>query len=311
MEKLKNKIEILKAENLKLNKKVKMLETRLTMSNIAFLNIVGRSLDGIVIINQHKMVLYTNYAAIKLFDKNIDDLLGKPLDLQINLEQTMSQKSTELKINYLNGDFVVTDVSVVKTEWYQEPCYIIIFKDITERKKNQITLEYKLEHDHLTSLPNRLLFEKKINEDIQINKNAKLFMALLYLDIDDFKNVNDTLGHDEGDRLLKIIANTLTQCTRTEDTVARLGGDEFAVIINQLKKPEDAEIIAKNILTSIRKISNIMGNSLFISLSIGIAIYPKSGETLNQLLRNADAAMYCAKNNGKNQYMIYDPLLIN
>ena len=309
MKKVQESVTELKKENTKLTKKIKLLENKLAMSNLAFLNIVGRSLDGILIINREKMVLYTNYAAIKLFDRNIASLLGEPLDIGIDLEQTSHERSVELKINRPNGSFAITEVSLVKTEWNNEPCYVVSFRDITERKKTEEILEYMSHHDHLTSLPNRTFFDKQMQENIKKAERDDLYMAILYLDLDNFKMVNDTLGHDKGDQLLKEVSSTLNRSIRSDDTVARLGGDEFAIIINHLKRPDDAAIVAKHIITKLGKCYKIDGNDVYTNASIGIAVYPDAGETAVELVKNADTAMYSAKRNGKNQFRYYSPQL--
>lgn len=309
MKKAKESVTELKKENTKLCKKVKLLENKLAMSNLAFLNIVGRSLDGILIINREKMVLYTNYAAIKLFDKNIASLLGEPLEIGIDLEATSHEQSVELKIDRPNGSFAITEVSLVKTEWNNEPCYVVSFRDITERKKTEETPEYMSHHDHLTCLPNRTFFDKQMQENIKKAERSGLYMAVLYLDLDNFKMVNDTLGHDKGDELLKEVSSTLNRSIRGDDTVARLGGDEFAIIINNLKRADDAAIVAENIITKLGNCYKIDGNEVYTNTSIGIAVYPDAGETAVELVKNADTAMYSAKRNGKNQYRYYSPQL--
>lgn len=309
MKKIQESATKLKKEVKNLNKKIKLLESKLTMSNLAFLNIVGRSLDGILIINCQKMVLYTNYAAIKLFDRNIASLLGEPLEIGLDLEQDGREQCNEIKIDRPNGSYAITEVSLVKTEWNNEPCYVISFRDITERKKTEEILEYMSNHDHLTSLPNRTFFEKQIQENIKQAEKDGLYLALLYLDLDNFKMINDTLGHDKGDELLKEVASTLNRSIRSVDTVARLGGDEFAIIINHLKKPDDAEIVARHILDKLRKCYKIDGEDVYTNTSIGVAVYPKAGKTAIELVKNADTAMYNAKRNGKNQFSYYSPQL--
>lgn len=309
MKNTKETIEELSKENRALLKKVKLLENKLAMSNIAFLNIVGRSLDGILIVNQQKMVLYTNYAAIKLFDRNIAELLGEPLDIKINHEKVSRESGVELKIERPDGSIAITEVSIVKTEWNNETCYVISFRDITERKKTEEILEYMSHHDPLTSLPNRTFFEKQIQKNIEEAKKSGSYMAILYLDLDNFKMVNDTLGHDKGDKLLKKVARTLSKSIREGDTVARLGGDEFAIIINKLKKADDATTIAKNIISKIGRCYKIDGHNVYTNASIGIAIYPESGKTTIELVKNADIAMYSAKHKGKKQFCHYSPEL--
>lgn len=298
-------------ENSKLTNKIKTLENKLAMSNLAFLNIVGRSLDGILIINQKKMVLYTNYAAIKLFDRNIANLIGEPLDICLDLENASHERSAELKIDRPNGTYAITEVSIVKTEWNNEPCYVVSFRDITERKKTEEILEYMSHHDSLTSLPNRTKFERQMQESLQKAIQNEGYMAILYLDLDNFKMVNDTLGHDKGDKLLKKVSRALKDNIRGNDTVARIGGDEFAIIINELKKPNDAAVVAKNIINIVSNCYKIDGHDIYTNTSIGIAVYPDSGRTSIELVKNADTAMYSAKRNGKNQFCYYSPKLNN
>lgn len=310
MKSLTEKIAKLEAQNLNLIQKNKILENKLTINNLTFLNIVSKSPDGILLINYQKKVLFSNHAAIQLFNRNITDFLEKPIDLDIDLQKISQDTDVEIKILDESGNFKFADVSFSKTEWNYEPCFLIIFKDITKHKKNEKILKHKSEHDHLTGLPNRSLFEKRIYEDIQINKNKQSCMAIFYIDVDNFKDVNDNFGHHKGDELLKIVSKTLTESIRKDDTVARLGGDEFAIIINHLKSPEHAEIIAKNILNNLNKVSRSLGSGICISISVGIAIYPRLGRTPAQLIRNADKAMYVAKKSGKSQYKVYSPSLL-
>ncbi len=294
-------------ENASLLAEIKELKKKLAMSNSSFLSLVGKSLEGIVIIDTNKMVIYTNFAAIELFDRSIADLLGEPLNLDFNTDKLLygDESVTELLIPKANGSNSIAEVSAFTTEWNNEPCFIIVFRDITARKKSEELLEYMSNHDYLTDLPNRIFFEKQMKYAIEKSNLTNSHMALLYLDLDNFKMVNDSLGHDIGDLLLKQVSNILQNTTRIGDFVARLGGDEFAIILTALKKPDYAAKVAQDILDKLRQIFNLDGSKVYANASIGIAVYPNSGKDAVSLVKNADCAMYNAKSRGKNQYSFY------
>ena len=298
---------LLKDEVSTLHDEIKQLHSKLAMSNSAFLTVVGKSFDGVIILDQKKMVVYANYAAIRLFDRNIADLLGEPLDLNIDpLTLVLSNEATtELRIPKANGSEAVTEVSVLETEWNNETCYVVSFRDITERKKAEEMLAYLSTHDYLTDLPNRVYFEKQINNAIQYADEYGQYMALLYLDLDNFKMVNDTFGHSMGDLLLKEVSTLLQQSVRGQDTVTRLGGDEFALILNGLRKPAYAASVANNLLDKLSKVLYLEDKEIYMNASIGIAVYPGSGTNVDELIKNADAAMYVSKSHGKNQYRYF------
>ena len=303
----KETIASLKEEIGTLQEEIKHLKSRLSMSSSAFLNIVGKSLDGVVIIDEKKMVQYTNYAAISFFDRNIADLLGEPLELDLNpvMMGHNNETTTELHVPKANGTDAIAEVSVLKSEWNNEPCYVVSFRDITARKKTEELLEYMSTHDYLTNLPNRVLFEKEIDEAVQHSRDNAQHMALIYLDLDNFKQVNDTLGHVVGDQLLKEVSMRLQQTVRGGDTIARLGGDEFALILHSIRKPEYAAVVSRSILDKLGKVFQLEENEIFINASIGIAVYPYAGTSAVELIKNADTAMYIAKAHGKNQYQYY------
>jgi diguanylate cyclase (GGDEF)-like protein/PAS domain S-box-containing protein len=302
-----NKSDPLMLENEDLMEKLKQLESKLAMSNSAFLNIVGKSLDGIVIVNQDKMVVYANYAVMELFDKNIADLLGEPLTIPVDplALATKDTNAMEINIPHTDGSTSIAEISILNTEWNNEACHVVSFRDITERKKTEEVLSYMAEHDFMTDLPNRVAFEKHMTESIKRARTGREHMAVLYLDLDNFKLINDTLGHDSGDALLKEISKVLKRSIRQGDTVARLGGDEFAIILNGLRKTEYAGRVAQTILNELEDPFDFEDKKIYSNASIGIAVYPYGGTTAVDLLKNADTAMYSAKHNGKNQYRFY------
>ena len=177
-----------------------------------------------------------------------------------------------------------------------------IWKVITRLKQTNEQVLHLAHHDSLTELPNRILFYDRLNQAIIKSRRDNAKFAILYLDLDGFKNINDTLGHDAGDMLLKEAAKRIKACVRESDTVARMGGDEFTVIISNVRSKKGKDDVAKKIVGSIASPFLINGKYCSVSVSIGISLYPINGETPDQLVKIADATMYLAKQGGKNCY---------
>lgn len=178
------------------------------------------------------------------------------------------------------------------------------FIDITEHKKVENELRQMAYFDDLTELPNRKMLDKHIQKALARSKRYNYNFTLMFLDLDDFKLVNDTLGHDAGDKLLQEVVTRLNECTREEDLIARIGGDEFILVFEETSK-EEIEDIAKQIIEAVTPPFNIDGNEAKVSVSIGVSMFPDDGEDKETLIQNADKAMYYAKNNGKNNYKLY------
>lgn len=187
--------------------------------------------------------------------------------------------------------------------------YINLFTDITDKKLSEERIHHLAHYDVLTDLPNRLLFNDRLAHSMERAQRNDAKVGLLFLDLDHFKNVNDTLGHEFGDNLLQVIAECLRGAVREQDTVARLGGDEFTVVLEDLVRVQDAGVVANKILEAIAHPVNLQGHELFVRASIGISIFPDDGRDVQTLLRNADAAMYRAKEHGRNTYQYYTPEL--
>ncbi len=184
---------------------------------------------------------------------------------------------------------------------------VSVSRDITERKRVEDHIEFQAYHDDLTKLPNRTLFRDRLTVALAYARRTHRPLAVLFMDLDRFKAVNDTLGHSLGDELLKVIAGRLSATIRAEDTVARLGGDEFTVLATNLWSADDASLVAQKVLETIGEPVTIDGHELFVTASIGIAIYPQDGENVEALLKNADVAMYRAKESGRNAYVLCTP----
>ncbi|MAD40941.1 MAG: hypothetical protein CL623_00910 [Arcobacter sp.] len=178
-----------------------------------------------------------------------------------------------------------------------------------ELKKQKNILDYQAHHDALTNLPNRVLFNDRLTQAIEEAKRNKTNVALLFIDLDHFKEINDSLGHEIGDEVLKVVSTRLKEVVREKDTVARLGGDEFTVIIEELFEAQNVSIIASKIIETLSTPIINNNNTLYISCSIGISIYPEDGVSPSDLLKYADSAMYKAKNEGRSNYQYYNSTL--
>ncbi|MGH8706881.1 MAG: bifunctional diguanylate cyclase/phosphodiesterase [Burkholderiales bacterium] len=181
--------------------------------------------------------------------------------------------------------------------------------DISEQRRVEEQVRHMAHHDALTQLPNRVLLQDRIGQAIAKAKRNGEVLALLFIDLDRFKAINDTLGHPIGDRLLQAVARRLLDCTRAADTVARIGGDEFVVLLGDLDRPDTARHVAQKVLDALSAPLAVDGHTLGATPSIGIAAYPSDGEDVETLLRNADTAMYHAKREGRNNFQFFTPAL--
>ncbi|WP_084617881.1 sensor domain-containing protein [Cellvibrio sp. OA-2007] len=182
-----------------------------------------------------------------------------------------------------------------------------IGRDITERKRSEEHIHYLATHDSLTSLPNRFMFSQILNLAIESSHRYQRKLAVFFIDLDRFKNINDTLGHEAGDCLLRQMATRLKQCLRASDVVGRLGGDEFVILLPEMENTEQIATVAKKILAASLNPIDINGQECRVTASIGISVYPDDGIGEQALMKNADIAMYRAKEEGKNNYQFYSP----
>lgn len=180
-----------------------------------------------------------------------------------------------------------------------------VVRDVTEQHRRDEQLAHDAHHDPLTGLPNRALFEDRLQQVIEIAQRNQQRCALLFIDLDRFKFINDTLGHAAGDRLLRELADRIRHSLRRSDTAARLGGDEFVVIMNTIAQAEDSVVLASKLLTALAAPVELAGHLHTISVSIGISMYPQDGTDSEQLLKAADTAMYEAKSQGRNRYCLH------
>jgi len=289
-------------------------------ADLALAASVFESQQGIMITDANNIIVRVNTAFTKITNYTAEEVIGKNPRLlkstyhDANFYVAMwhqivntggyegevwnCRKSGEVYPEQLN-------ITVVKDSTGTITHYVCAFTDISVRKAAEERAGFLANHDKLTELPNRDLFYDRLSQAISQARRKSEKVALLFLDLDGFKPVNDTYGHEAGDVALKVIAKRLQASVRSMDTVARMGGDEFAIILSTLKHPSDTEVIAKKIIHNIAEAIQLNSTvSSVIGISLGIAIYPDHGNELDILMNAADRAMYASKAAGKNTYTL-------
>lgn len=294
----------------------KQAEHRLRQSAVVF----ESTADGVIITDSDTRIIAVNSAFCEITGYSEEEVLGQVPSFRRSERQAsafyremwgdINEKGRwqgEIWNRRRNGEVYPEwmTISVVYDSEGDVSNYVAVFSDISHIKHSQMQLDHMAHHDPLTDLPNRALLDDRLTQAISRNQRAELEVGVMFIDLDRFKNVNDTLGHPVGDVLLQQVAHRLIQSLRTEDTVARLGGDEFVVLIEEMKRPEYAESVAIKIISSLNEAFVIQGHELYIGASIGISIYPQDGADASTLIKHADAAMYRAKEQGRNTYQFY------
>ena len=230
------------------------------------------------------------------------------IEAQFQTRQTKQAQTIVYRFRHKHGHYVWMEANV-QAVWKNDEIItdvITVSRDITERKIAEQKIEFLAYHDALTELPNRLLARDRMHQAIATAERQKTKLALLFLDLDNFKTVNDSLGHAVGDLLLKAVAGRLKECVRDSDTLSRQGGDEFLIIMTELESAEVVAPVLDKIHDHIQRTFEIESNELTTSVSIGVAIYPDNGRDFDTLLKKADTAMYRAKEQGRNTYRFFD-----
>jgi len=224
---------------------------------------------------------------------------------QLDKGEQVTNRLVELSVPNVYSKTTWALASYLKLEYENKPAVLGWFYDISDRKAMEEQVLYLAHHDALTGLPNRTLLYDRLQHALSIAKRDHVKLALMFIDLDKFKPINDMLGHDIGDLVLKEVAHRIQDCLRESDTVARLGGDEFVALLSTVNTPYDALQVAETIRFLLNQPFELAGHVMNISSSTGIAIYPEHGVSEKQLIKNADAAMYYAKSIGRNNVQIY------
>lgn len=282
-------------------------------------SLLVNSPNPLFVINVDTSIRYVNPSFERLTGFNISELIGKkppfPWWIKENIEEIIvefkkafyqgSQKAEEIFQKKHRERFWV-EMSTIPIRRSGELKYLLInWVDITERKKHENQLSYLATHDLLTGLPNRMLFNDRLRIALAQAHRNKRKLAVMLCDLDRFKEVNDTLGHNVGDKLLIEIGKNLSVILKKGDTLSRMGGDEFLILLQEIKGEDEAIVTAEEIINNVNKKMVIEGHEINITTSIGIALYPDDGTDIDILIKNADIAMYSAKQKGRHKYHRY------
>jgi diguanylate cyclase (GGDEF)-like protein/PAS domain S-box-containing protein len=261
-------------------------------------------------------ILYANDRALQQFALDMDTVRGRTLDefhvdeaaresVSRALEGPAPVRDYEVQMKDLHGRPSWLLLSAQRLRFGGEDCLLVAAANIDDRKRLQEDMRRRAMHDPLTTLPNRAMFVEALERAVGRAKRRRTRFSVLFVDLDHFKEVNDTLGHAAGDELLQTMAERLVQAVRQSDLVARMGGDEFVVLIEEHRGPEEVMIVAQKIITMLDRPVLIEWKEVCVSGSVGIASFPEDGDSAEMLLRNADTAMYQAKERGRNNFQFY------
>ena len=273
--------------------------------NVTYLNIVAETMTGW---SRDEAAGHSVEEVLRIVDVTTREIVPNPMALAIR-----ENKTVDLKANcvLIRRDGVETSIeesaAPIHDRQGQVTGAVMVFHDVSMARALSLKMYHLAQHDGLTDLPNRMLLDDRLAQAITLCHRNQQKLAVLFLDLDRFKHINDTLGHDFGDRVLRNAAQRLLQCVRSSDTVSRQGGDEFVIVLSEIAHSQDAEGCAAKILSALSVPVRIDEHDLYITASIGIATYPDDGNDAETLLKHADLAMYHAKANGFNTFQFFEP----
>ena len=259
--------------------------------------IVEATAAPLLLVDPGGTIVFVNPAAAALFGRPAAALQGSPLGLPVS-----DARPAEVQIPQPDGTRRAAEMQFAAAELEGRDVLVVSLHDLTERKRYESRIEHLASHDALTGLPNRALLHDRVEQTILHARRTGSRVALMYVDLDQFKLVNDSWGHPAGDALLIEVGRRLRAAMREGDTVARLGGDEFVVLLSDLARPGDSAVVARKIAGALASPLALDGRDVQVTASVGIAIWPEDGESLEALLQCADVAMYRAKDEGRNGY---------
>ncbi len=300
----------------------KELESIIRQQDNKFRALVKSSNDIISILDENRKVIYRSPSCEEVLGYETEEMpesiftIIHPDDIEAGRQQhneLFDKKpnetvTAELRLKHKNGEWKY--FQAIGTNLLQDPDIkgvVVILRDISSVKKAQQEVQYMAYYDYLTDLPNRRLFENSLELELKLARAKNTKLAVMFIDLDRFKYINDTLGHDLGDIVLKEVANTLKTCITEKDMVARWSGDGFILFVSNVKDEKPVKEMAKEIKRKLRKPYRVKNHELFITASIGISTFPDSSEDIKSLMQNAYLAMCLIKENGKNHYQFYTP----
>ncbi len=289
-------------------------------------SILNTVTEGIMTFDHEAVIQTFNPAAEKIFGVSSQDIIGKPVDVLMTDEFSESYKRfLDRKVlkgnsrlmgkpwelyghNETKGKFPL-EMTITKLQVGNELIYTAVFRDITERKQSEERIRHLAHHDTLTGLPNRHLFTDRLNHAVKVANRYNKALVLMFVDLDKFKPINDTLGHEAGDVVLQTVAKRFSQIVRESDTVARIGGDEFVILLEELDTSDAGLLVAEKLLECLEEPIAAGGRECSLGASIGLSRFPEDAMVTDELLRCADEAMYAVKTAGRNGFKVYEPNL--
>jgi diguanylate cyclase (GGDEF)-like protein len=248
--------------------------------------------------------------ACRILDATSREAIPNPMTMAVGLNRTMHLPSNCVLIRRDGFEIPIEDsVAPIRDSKGQISGAVIVFRDSSAARTMAQQLEYSAQHDVLTGLPNRLLLNDRVGQAIALALRHSKKVAVLFLDLDGFKHINDSLGHPMGDRLLQSIAQRLVDCVRASDTVSRQGGDEFVVLLSEVEESKDAADMARRMLQATAEPHSVGQHDLHVTVNIGVSVYPDDGGDAETLIKNADTAMYQAKENGRQSCQFFKPAM--
>jgi diguanylate cyclase (GGDEF)-like protein/PAS domain S-box-containing protein len=278
----------------------KRMEREMEQREARLRSIVHASAEPLLLVDADGRVMFSNPAAAVLFGRAEEGMDGELLGLPLS-----AGRAVELEILLPTGYGRPVEMQCNATQVDGRTVQVVSLHDLSERKQYEVHIHHLANHDGLTGLPNRTLLRDRVEQAIAHARRLQSHVALMFVDLDQFKLVNDSWGHNAGDTLLLEIASRLKTAVRDGDTVARLGGDEFVVLLQDLAQPGDCTLVARKIESALEAPVEVAGRPVRVTASIGIATFPGDGDDLDALLQCADAAMYQAKDAGRNGYQYY------
>src|SRR5580704_14207560 len=277
------------------------------LGNITFLNLVAVRMTGWT---WREAAGRPMSEAFRIFDATSRETTPNPMELAIANDRVMNLPSNCILVRRDGVETPIEDsVAPIHNREGVATGAVIVFRDVSAARAMSLQLAHSAQHDFLTGLPNRMLLNDRVNQAIALAPRHMKKVAVLFLDLDGFKHINDSLGHPIGDKLLQSITKRLVDCVRGSDTVSRQGGDEFVVLLLELEQAEDAAITARRILQAVAQSHPVDQHDLHVTASIGVSVYPEDGLDADTLIKNADTAMYQAKENGRQSFQFFKPAM--
>jgi diguanylate cyclase (GGDEF)-like protein/PAS domain S-box-containing protein len=273
--------------------------------NVTYLNVVAEHMTGWI---RTEALGHPLSDVFQILDGTTHKPSPNPMELAIRLDKAVGLTANCILVRRDGYECAIEDSAApIHDRDGRVTGAVIVFHDVSMARSMVLEMSHLAQHDALTDLPNRLLLNDRLAQAISLARRNHHQLAVLYLDLDGFKNINDSLGHSVGDKLLQSVASCLSAAVRKSDTVSRQGGDEFVVLLPEVAHAADAAISAEKILTELKKTHNIGELRLHVTASIGVSTYPGNGEDAENLIKNADAAMYHAKQCGRDNYQFFKP----